>query len=146
MWSQPVGSALLEVFALLSIVNVPPYIGVSAVVALVVAVVVVGVVEVTAVVVVVVFVGVVVVVDDVVEVAFVQEDSTIAATSAKLNPYHNSFFLISSYSFFVLKTTSYRFSSSYIFELLNLHIYYSNLMHSFFSTSSISDSNVRFTF
>jgi hypothetical protein len=100
IWSQPVGSALLVVFALLSIVNVPPYIGVSAVVALVVAVVVVGVVEVTAVVVVVVFVGVVVVVDDVVEVAFVQEDSTRAATSAKLNPYHSSFFLISSYSFF----------------------------------------------
>jgi hypothetical protein len=48
---------------------------------------------------VVVFAGVVEVVA-VVEVVFAQEDSTRAATSAKLNPNHNSFFVISFTPFF----------------------------------------------
>jgi hypothetical protein len=86
------------VFALLSIVNVPPYIGVLAAVVVVVTGLVVFVVT-TLVDVVVVFAGVVEVVA-VVEVVFAQEDSTRAATSAKLNPNHNSFFVISFTPFF----------------------------------------------
>jgi hypothetical protein len=87
MWSQPVGSALLVMFALLSIVNVPPYVGVLAeVVEVVVDVVNLGVVVIVEVVVFVV-VWVCIVVDVVLVIAVelvLQEVSNTAASIKKL--------------------------------------------------------------
>jgi len=88
----------------LSIVNVPPYTGVLAAVAVVVVVAVevvtCVVVVVDVVVLVVVLVCVVAVVVGVVVVFVPQEDSTKAATSKQLNPNHMTFFLIGFLSFF----------------------------------------------